>query len=204
MALYTEGETDERFLAPLIKKLAQELLEDIEVFDIAIFRSDKKKAVDKIVDVAQKTLGYQVLIIHADADDESMNKALKERLQPGFDQVKKQSDACQSLVPIIPIQETEAWLLADKETLRELIGTNKTNEELKLNFPLKQIEQMANPKEKLQEVIKQVGRKSVKISTLYQPLGQAVSFDVLKDLSAFSDFKQKLIEAFRSIGYIKN
>lgn len=104
------------------------------------------------------------------------------------------------MVAIIPIQETEAWLLADKELLKQEIGTNKTDNELGIN---RQPEEIANPKEVIETAIRiaradmtRRRRSQLTITDLYLPIGQSVDLEKLELLSSYRDFKNNIREAF--------
>jgi hypothetical protein len=116
-------------------------------------------------------------------------------------QQDKTEALCKNLVAIVPVQMTEAWMLADKNAFKEELGTPKNNQELGLMFPLKQVEKIANPKLKIKEMIRiafkdlPTRRRRVQISSLYSPLGQKVSLDILEQLPSylrFAHFKSRL------------
>lgn len=55
-------------------------------------------------------------------------------------------------VPIVPVQETEAWLLLDETAIRHVAGKPRGRTPLNLPSP-RQVENVANPKEKLQAAL---------------------------------------------------
>jgi len=157
---------------------------------------------------AQNADGYNILIVHSDADDETDERAFYERIKPGFELVKNADEPlCKNLVAVIPIQMTEAWLLADKDTFREELGTNKTFQELGLTFSLKHTEKISNPKSKIQDIMriafKNSPRRRVSIGSLYSPLGQKVSLKVLEKLPSYLKFKNNLLEALIKLNFIR-
>lgn len=111
-----------------------------------------------------------------------------------------------TLQDIVPIQETESWMLADKELLKQEIGTNRSDHELGINrFP----EIIANPKEVISNAIRiarenitQRRRHHLTIADLYLPLGQSMDLDKLKDLSSYQDFKNNIREAFKKLNLL--
>jgi hypothetical protein len=125
-------------------------------------------------------------------------------------QQDKNDEFCRNLVAIVPVQMTEAWMIADKEVLKEELGTQKNNQELGLTFPLKQVEKIADPKSKIQEIIRIAfkdlptrRRRRIQISSLYSPLGQQVSLDILEQLPSYLKFKESLTNALIELNYIK-
>ncbi len=216
IAFYAEGTTDIRFLSKIILRTTEEIILNRSQSIISVlepFPIEVKKTGDRIQEIRQvaaKAYGYNILIIHADADYEIDEKAFKERINPGFESVKldKTEEFCKDLVAIVPVQMTEAWMLADKETLKEELGTQKNNRELGLNFPLKQLEKIADPKSKIQEIMRiafkdlPTRKRRMQISSLYSPLGQQVSLEILEQLPSYLKFKADLTNVLIKLNFI--
>jgi hypothetical protein len=218
IAFYAEGTTDIRFLSKIILRTteqiilnrSQSIISVLEPFPIEVEKMGNR--VQEIRQAAAKAYGYNILIIHADADYEIDEKAFKERINPGFESVqldKTEEEFCKDLLAIVPVQMTEAWMLADKEALKEELGTQKNNRELGLSFPLKQVEKIANPKSKIQEIIRiafkdlPIHKRRIQISSLYSPLGQQVSLDILEKLPSYLKFKTNLTNILIKLNYIR-
>ncbi|WP_069471370.1 DUF4276 family protein [Candidatus Marithrix sp. Canyon 246] len=122
---------------------------------------------------------------------------------------KTEEEFCKDLLAIVPVQMTEAWMLADKEALKEELGTQKNNQKLGLSFPLKQVEKIADPKSKIQEIIRiafkdlPTNKRRVQISSLYSPLGQQVRLDILEKLPSYIKFKTNLTNTLIKLNYIR-
>jgi fructose/tagatose bisphosphate aldolase len=216
IAFYAEGTTDIRFLSKIILRTTEEIILNRSQSIISVlepFPIEVKKTGDRIQEIRQaaaKAYGYNILIIHADADYEIDEKAFKERINPGFESVKldQTEEFCKDLVAIVPVQMTEAWMLADKETLKEELGTQKNNRELGLNFPLKQLEKIADPKSKIQEIMRiafkdlPTRKRRMQISSLYSPLGQQVRLDILEQLPSYLKFKADLTNVLIKLNFI--
>ncbi|OAD20074.1 hypothetical protein THIOM_004244 [Candidatus Thiomargarita nelsonii] len=216
IGFYAEGPTDIRFLSKVILRTTEQIILNrsssvisvLEPFPIEVDKTGDR--VQEILQAATKAAGYNILIIHADADDKTDKKAFKERINPGFQSVQQDENEefCKNLVAIVPVQMTEAWMVADKEALKEELGTQKNNQELGLTFPLKQVEKIADPKSKIQEIIRiafkdlPARRRKVQISSLYSPLGQQVSLDILEQLPSYLKFKTNLTNALIKLNYI--
>jgi len=92
-----------------------------------------------------------VLCFHADADDQTDENAFKERINLAFNTIKSdERDLCKNLVAIVPIQMTEAWMLADKELLKKQLSTDKSDSELAID---KHPESFSNPRETIKMAI---------------------------------------------------
>ncbi|OAD19298.1 hypothetical protein THIOM_005076 [Candidatus Thiomargarita nelsonii] len=215
IGLYTEGETDERFLLNLIPRTLERIIEErdgsLDVFPL--FPIKVPKIGDRAKEIklaAQSAEGYAILIVHSDADAETDERAFNERIKPCFDLVTNADEPlCKDLVAIIPVQMTEAWMLADISPLKEQLGSDKTREELSVMFPLKYLEKMADPKSKIHEIIRMAfknlpaRRRKVNIGSLYSPLGQQVNLDILEQLPSYLKFKENLTEALIRLNYLR-
>jgi hypothetical protein len=86
-----------------------------------------------------------VVFVHRDADDRSSDKRRAE-IDKGVSGIPV------PVVPIVPIQETEAWLLLDESAIRYVAGNPKGRSPLGLPRP-SQVESTASPKEVLQAAL---------------------------------------------------
>jgi hypothetical protein len=149
-----------------------------------------------------------ILCVQADADRKTLKETYQHKINPCQVELEKQNDHshCKILVAIVPIQETEAWMLADKELLKEEIGTNKTDNELGIH---RNPETIANPKEVIEKAI-QIARKNVTrkrrkdltIADLYSAIGPKIELEKLESLSSYQDFKRNVREVFRRLNLL--
>jgi hypothetical protein len=177
---------------------------DIETLPLEIDKSNLN-FIQQVLKASEKgfeEFGIQILCVHTDADNPSAQNTYQNKIVPAKTELafQNEKDYCKILVAIIPIQETEAWMLADKELLKQEIGTNKTDNELGIN---RQPEEIANPKEVIETAIRiaradltRRRRSQLTITDLYLPIGQSVDLDKLEQLSSYRDFKNNIREAF--------
>ena len=216
IGLYTEGETDERFLLNLIPRILEKIIEEreasLDIFPLFPIKVPKNgDRAKEIMLAAQSAEGYAILIVHSDADAETDERAFNERIKPGLDLVKNTQDEalCKDVVAIIPVQMIEAWMLADIELLIKQLGSTKTRQELDLMFPLKYLEKMADPKSKINQIIRMAfkdlpaRKRRVNIGSLYSPLGQQIKLDILEQLPSYLKFKENLTEALIRLNYLR-
>lgn len=210
IALYAEGRTDERFLPILVQRTAESILikkaeSPVDVLEPLIIEPDHdvSKREDKILSVAKKAAGYHAIIIHADADHPDRNRAFEERFQPGYEQVKRIrqiEQVCENLLPLIPVQMIEAWMLADVEALRNIIGTNLTAEQLDLPTRTHTIEDNTNPKQTLQAALKKAQlnrpkrRRSIDWEDLHTSLAKQINLEKLINLPSYKQFVNDLTD----------
>ena len=213
IAYSVEGNTDKRFLENIIQRTFEEVAfecdGDIDVYPIVHIPGPKKNTfVDNIVEIAVRSFdsGINVLCIHTDADDVNNTAALKHKIRPAFDAVTNlKIDACKNLVALIPIQMSEAWMLADKELFKEEIEATQTNAELGI---AKSPEKITDPKKVIEDALRIAQKEKPKkrqkndISTLYQPLGQKIAIKELEHLDSYNEFRANVVEAFRTLNYL--
>lgn len=210
IGLMAEGTTDQSFLKSVIERTFDDIRfecnSDIDIFDIEEVKvSTGTSFIEKVLEASVKgfeTFGMMILCVHADADNKKLEDTYLNKINPSIEKLRRKGDDkfCQTLVAVVPIQETEAWMLADKELLKQEIGTDKTDNELQLN---RQPEQIANPKEVIENAIRiareefvKRRRKKLTIGDLYLPIGQAVDLEKLDNLESYKDFKRNVRQAF--------
>lgn len=88
-----------------------------------------------------------LIFIHRDADGRDGNRR--------YVQIAEAVHACACNLPIVcvvPIQETEAWLLLDESAIRRAVG--RPNGSVALDLPAPSaVERLARPKERLREIL---------------------------------------------------
>lgn len=209
----TEGSTDVRFLGKIIERtfeeIAYECIGDVEpvIWPLKVDRNELpfKEYALKAAQQGVEEIGMMILCIHSDADDITNQTALENKIAPALELINAQNDnsTCKILVPVIPIQMTESWMLADKDLLKKEIGTTKTDDELKINrLP----ETIADPKAVIEEAIRiaqkektKRKRRELKIGEIYLPVGQKISFDKLEQLSSYRHFQDDIRQAYRKL-----
>lgn len=201
IAFFAEGSTDNAFLPTVLEKSVNYCVDVYGTCPIDILGVDEISLhggtfVDKGLNACQQALehGAELLVVHTDADSATAGKAWAERIQPLLDAVA-QADAnthCQVVVPAVPVQMIEAWMMADTALLREQMGTAKSDADLGLN---RKPEAYADPKQAIENAIAIVGQDTTKrrrhrltIGDLYEPLGQQLDIEDLMPLPSFSEF----------------
>jgi len=215
--LFTEGQTDIRFLQNIVQNTLEAVAFhdcsgqfDIELTPITINKTGLG-FIEQVLEASKKgqeEFGMMILCVQADADRKTLKETYLHKINPCQIELEKQpeNDYCKILVAVVPIQETEAWMLADKELLKEEIGTNKTDNELGIN---RNPETIANPKEVIEKAI-QIARKNLTIkrrkdltiADLYSAIGQKIDLDKLESLSSYHDFKGNVREVFRKLNLL--
>jgi hypothetical protein len=214
LGLYAEGPTDYDFLPPVIQRTTEHILISHEQFTlesfIYIIKLPKDNQDGNILRAAKEAHNCHALIVHSDADHPTADKAKIERFNPGYELVQQCNElACKHLLPIIPIQAIEAWMMADHQLLRTKIGTKLNTRDLGIPDKAKQVELIANPKQRLKEIVRNARASRSKrqydadIRFLYQPLGEEISLDRLKHVPSYNQFVQDLTIILQSLNLIR-
>ncbi len=212
----TEGTTDIRFLSSIIERtfveIAFECSRQIEVVTPVIYIrkqggiSFNEQIVKCSKDAFEK--GVMVFCVHVDADNSNDTEVYKTHIEPSFQAINNEADGvCKNVVPIIPVQMTEAWMLVDKQLLKDEIGTNLNDTDLGIH---REVESIADPKEVITEAIRvarmhltKKRRKDLTISELYQPIGQKLSLAILDTLPSYEKFKNAVRNAYKFLSYLQ-
>ena len=219
LALYAEGHADEGFLPVVIQRTAEQVLARrgrtiVDVLEpISLNHTIDRQfptRVDRMLEAARRASGYHALIVHADADYPSPDRALLERFIPGQTRVRQarqaQESVCEYLVPIIPVQMTEAWMLADPDALREVIGVRLALEALGTPAHPHQVESDPDPKQTLNVVIQNAlaqrshRRRRIALGAVYEPLARQIDLAKLGSVPAYTEFVTDLTQTLIALG----
>jgi len=157
---------------------------------------------------ARQAANYHILIIHADADHRTADRALKERFYPGHSLVQQSAeDVCRCVLPIVPIQTTEAWMLADPKALKAALGTSPKALNLGLPSKAKLVETDSNPKQTLKMIIGKANihrprHRHIELNSLYAILGRTIDLSLLRNVPAYQRFGDDLESTFKAINLI--
>lgn len=214
--LFTEGTTDIRFLESVVNKtltdLAFECTGDIELsLQIITITKTGLTFAEQVKHAAIKgynEFGISLLCVHADADGRTDETVFQERFTPAQALLNEanEQESCKLLTPIVPVQMTEAWMLADADLLRREIGTELSANDLGL---YRAPETIADPKAVIVEAIRIASSSQTKrrrhdltIGELYLPIGRKLDLDKLEKLPSFSKFKDLLRQSLRQLNLL--
>lgn len=217
VGLIAEGTTDIRFLKTVIYKSIQELSwqcnNQVEIFDIREISAEGDCFSDKMLAASKRALqeyGISVLCIHADSDARSIKDVMQNKFSPLLEVLKEMPEEtyCKHIIPTIPIQMIESWMLADKELLKQLINaTEKRDVDLGIE---KAPEKYSDPKSTIEQAIRiamsgqsKKKRDQVNISDLYEVLGNSLELEKLRVIPSFVNFESNVINVFKEMGLMR-
>lgn len=169
-AFIGEGASDTALVVPLRKLCSQCGIDDaIEVsLDWTQLGTEVGHSIQKRVRaVLSQIPDIDLLFIHRDADARDPTARYSE-----IAEAMESLGVSRPYVAVVPIQETEAWLLLDEEAILDI--ARKAKGRVRLNLPsAKQVEKIANPKERLKEVLaKASGLKGRRLKNFNRKFGK--------------------------------
>ena len=215
LGLYPEGPTDARFLPIVMQRTAERLLSlrglrVTDVLDVAVVRPRALRRAEAIVEAAGLAFGCHALFVHADANARAPARALSERIEPGLSLLGQSAEpACKITVPLVPVQATEAWLLADAAALCAVIGTDIDQTELGLPTSAAGVEAIARPKDALDDAVRKAlavrprRRRLLVLGQLYEPVARRLRLERLSQLPSFLRFEGLMAQALVELGLIE-
>jgi hypothetical protein len=171
LALLTEGASDQWFLVPLIDRQVAELAQKTPVgFDYSgvvtgeCFTVAPREAV--VSEVADLLNYFDLVVIHHDHNERGKVKAVREHFP----------DEASRIVALVPVRETEAWMLADPNALRQASPARDTAREVPND-----VQKVADPKAVLRAALG--GRRDAERD--FDLLGQTVALERLWKVPAY-------------------
>ena len=213
IGLIAEGTTDVRFLKSVIEKSIQEISwqcdNQVEIFPVREITVEGNGFVDKMLEAskcASQKYGISVLCIHADSDARTIDSVIHNKFEPFLSTLKSmpEEEYCKHIIPTIPIQMIESWMLADKGLLKKLINARDMSDaDLGLD---RAPELYADPKTAIGNAIRRVmselpkkKRNQISIADLYEILGNRLSMEKLRTIPSFAQFEESVVRVFKDM-----
>jgi len=210
-ALFAEGESDHLFLGPLLPRILEALLlqvgivVDVQPVQRLTAISDARGRADRIVRAVAPLLdAIHLLFIHTDGGGDAP-RARSDKVDPAANMIKEQFTAeAPAMVGIVPVRETEAWVLAGELALREAAGTGLSPEAIGGSWSPRELERLTDPKRVLDKLVaseRRAGRRHARAVARFDQIARTCDINRLRELSAFAAFERELREALVDLGY---
>ncbi|HZN19957.1 MAG TPA: DUF4276 family protein [Micromonosporaceae bacterium] len=199
-ALVAEGSSDDDFLPRVIGRSLEEICavdfdESIDVADVTVLRAAHGPVgVEAIMRLVAQNAGmFNLVFIHRDqgANPERVRREWVDPLRGAW------GDRSERLVPIIPVRETEAWLLADGQALRAALGVRWSDDSMGLPPHPAHVERVDDPKRVTAEIGRRVRRP---LSNYLVRLGELVSLERLSQVPAYREWRAATRNALTDLG----
>ncbi|MEM9291233.1 MAG: DUF4276 family protein [Acidobacteriota bacterium] len=220
LALFAEGPSDHRFLPTLLLRLTEELCrsarETVEVWPevVSLHSPDGslKAGHNRTTRICDSALSarqaWNLLFIHADGDSQPVEQ-YDQLVAPAIRALRAESRLAGShrCIPVIPVRETESWMIADFDALCSIFRRNLENDpsDFGLDFWTKsprRIEMVEDPKAILRAVARYGGRRSRadrEIQRRLPAIADRARFSILRQLQAFTAVEEHLKTALRDL-----
>lgn len=201
-ALISEGPTDDRFMPRLLTRMltdtcVSEFDDPVEVADVSIVRKkNSPSSVAEIVSLVNENSGaFSIVFVHRDQGARDSRRVEQEWLEPLREQWGNRDEL---LVTVVPIRETEAWMLADGDALRKALGVRWSDREMGVPTRRAQVEGIADPKRRLEVLGERLGRPIV---NYFDRLGEFVSLGTLMEVPAYYALRQRVVSELHEMGF---
>ena len=207
LALISEGTSDKVLIEPL-RWLCNDIYSgQVYEFEPIVFSGlPRKPSLSEKIQIVLNQNRHQMVLIHRDQDNSRRSNRLRE-----IEEAEKIARANVSApgesvcVAVIPVRMTETWLLIDEAALKKAAGFPANKSALDLPKP-NRLEGIANPKEKLYELIKDAsglsGRRLKKVrpaQTMHSLAATIKDYSPLDHLSAFQVLRTDIEKAFSEL-----
>lgn len=192
--LLAENRTDERFLGAVVFRQVTALTEKVarHVVDVAktqIGECWTIKDADRVCEaVAELADDCHLICVHNDHNERGKAEKVV--------QILREQGLAIPVIPLVPVRETEAWLLADRDVWAGLPGSDTSG----LPVRPRDVEKISDPKPVLDAVRPRSGRRTR--ADYFDYIGQNVDLDVLAQIPAYADWVAETEEALKGLGYL--
>ncbi|MGC1527322.1 MAG: hypothetical protein WA783_14845 [Phormidesmis sp.] len=204
--LLSEGSSDKALLSILTWLLRHHLPEyaiQSEWANLGSFPNPPSTLEERIV-YSVKYYPCDVLFVHRDADNQGRSQRLHE-IETAVNKVAE--DEKVSVIYVIPVRMTEAWLLFAESVIRLAAENPKGRQPLELP-KLRKVESIADPKDLLHSLLRQAsgasGRRLKKFNAMLSSKVQRIAevtddFSPLRELSAFTELEKSVCDFIEHI-----
>ncbi|SFN05057.1 MULTISPECIES: DUF4276 family protein [Actinomadura] len=192
--LVAENTTDERFLGAVVFRQLRALTEKgtrhvVDVGKTEIGECWTIKDADRVCRaVVELAKDCHLICVHNDHNERGKAEKVVE--------VLRAQGLTIPVVPLVPVRETEAWLLADRKVWAGLRGSDISG----LPERPRDVEKILDPKPVLDAVRPGSGRRSR--VDYFDYIGQNVDLDVLAQIPAYAAWVAETDEALKGLGYL--
>jgi hypothetical protein len=198
--LLAEGITDTSFLAPLIRRQLVALSEKsarcvVSVGAVQLADCHTVEHPDRVLDAAvELAADCHLLFVHHDHRERTRADALIARIEDRL------GGAGPRGVRVVPVKETEAWMLADRAALGSIRGAEPDLAELP-PAP-RDVERVEDPKALLRRVLPGASRRQRVLYDYFDYLGRRVDAAVLVAVPAYAEWVESTTSTLKELRFL--
>ncbi len=213
VGLFSEGPTDRRFLPRIVYRtllgiVQAEAARAVELQEDIVAYIEKPNA-ERAELVCRDRESVDLFVIHADAS-RSLVDQIEARL---IGQVRASARAACAMteariVPLIPVRETEAWMLADPDAVARVFGFSAWPERVAVSWYPERAETVEDPKRTLTEAVRALfgGRKARRVpgpEGLFDQIAEEIDLRRLARLPSYQRFEADLRSGLGALGILR-
>ncbi|MCG5214411.1 DUF4276 family protein [Streptosporangium soli] len=204
-----EGPSDEWFL-PVLLQRAMDLLcletfpGDVDVRDVRVLAADHQRPEALAATATREHGAFDVLFYHHDGFPSRTAADKIEAVRQALSLVGVR----EAFVPVVPVMETEAWILADPETLAMVLSVPVEKVRALLPAQPKLVERRSEPKELLRLVMRTLVRRHRRarpdghdVERYFSELAENVNIGLLREVPAFAEWWRAMTQAMERLGF---
>lgn len=142
---------------------------------------------------------WHILFVHTDGGGQP-NQANRQRIEPAVRQLRDELLDDHDYVAIVPVRETEAWILTDPESMLRAFGFARWGDAVGPMLDGGDVEGLMDPKSILRMMFRSVARKG-SVDSFYERLGEMVSLQRLRSAPAYAAFERSLHDALKRLRF---
>ena len=196
--LLSDGSSD-KVLTKILTWVIKQYLPDIPIlvkFGDLRKLPDPPKSLEERMRAVLEYYTCDILFVHRDAEKHPLKSRVDE-VTEAWRKIKE-STSTESMITVIPVRMTEAWLLFDEDSIKIAAGNPNNSKSLSLP-PFQWIERLTDPKATLYQKIREAsalhGRKLAKLkipNRVHVLVDNIADFSPLRALPAFQKLEEDI------------
>lgn len=208
IAFCGEGKTDHYALPHLLRRIVEDILisrnaeiEVVQPLDYPLPDLNGQGVANQYRSLANKATGAHLICVHHDAGNLTLQERRRLNFEPGAAAVGPGGKRRPVFIPVIPVREMEAWLLADTAAIEDVVGDVPSN--VPLPSTHRDLERLQDPKLILSAIIEAQTHHLSDHAVLLEALAEELDLQALSALPAVQSLRRELEEGLTRQGFLR-